>query len=132
MQKNFDFGVIEPSVKAAIQHVREETILFCLKSLNKKQCREDYRKLLELTLIFLGETPPCGILFRYPGAFHQSRFMSKATNSLKFFIFRKQYELLPREEKSLQDICIYLVHSYVVTWFRTTVAIKTLRMIFNF
>ena len=79
--KKFDFGIIDPSVKAAIEHIKEETVLFCIKSLKKKQCRENYTELLELTLIFLGKTPPCGILFQYPGAFHHARFMSKAINS---------------------------------------------------
>ncbi|KAF0769546.1 Uncharacterized protein FWK35_00005096, partial [Aphis craccivora] len=38
-----------------------------------------------LTVIFLGENPPNGIFFHYPGAFHHARWMSKAIYSLKIY-----------------------------------------------
>ncbi|KAF0705140.1 Uncharacterized protein FWK35_00032037, partial [Aphis craccivora] len=87
-------------------------------NLKKQQCRDDYKELLELTVIFLGENPPNGIFFHYPGALHHARWMSKAINSLKIYMFRKQFKLNIREENAFQDICIFLVTIYVEAWFR--------------
>ena len=43
-----------------------------------KQQRDDYRELLELTIIFLGGIPKNGISFRVPGAISHVRWMVKA------------------------------------------------------
>ena len=39
----------------------------------KKHPRDDYRELLELTMIFLGGIPKKGISFRIPGAVSHAR-----------------------------------------------------------
>lgn len=41
------------------------------------QTRDDYRELLELTIIFLGDNPPHCIQMMAPGAIHQARWMQK-------------------------------------------------------
>ena len=46
---------------------------FVLNQLSETQPRNNYRELLELTLIFLGITPPRGVKFMAPGAFNQTR-----------------------------------------------------------
>lgn len=52
----------------------EEVLAFVRSYLeNQQQTREDYRKFLELTSVFLGEIPPRGISFRIPGAMHHAR-----------------------------------------------------------
>jgi len=40
-----------------------------MESLKEHHQREDYRELLELTVIFLGGIPPRGIFFRVPEHF---------------------------------------------------------------
>ncbi|KAF0744220.1 Uncharacterized protein FWK35_00019537, partial [Aphis craccivora] len=47
--------------------------------------------LLELTIIFLGQTPPNGIFFKVPGPIHHARWMSKAIYSIKIFLFLRIY-----------------------------------------
>ena len=56
-----------------LKSMKANAILFASEALTKSFPREDYRELLELTLIFLGETPPRGVSFRSPGAFHHAR-----------------------------------------------------------
>lgn len=60
-------------------------------------CRHDYRELLELCLLFLGEQiPPSesrSVTFRRPGPMHHARWMSNAIYSLKMFLFRDQIHL---------------------------------------
>jgi len=55
--------------------------------------REDYRELLELSLIFLGEIPQRGVRFRAPGAFHHARWMAKLLYVLKLNLFKDQFRL---------------------------------------
>jgi len=46
--------------------VISDIINFVVDYLQIKQLREDYRELLELTIIFLGGVPPRGISLRVP------------------------------------------------------------------
>jgi hypothetical protein len=39
--------------------------------------RDDYKELLDLIIIFLGEVPPGGIKFKKPGAYHHARWMTE-------------------------------------------------------
>ena len=78
-----------------------------------------------MTIIFLGEKPPNGISFHYPGAYHHARWMSKAIYSLKIYMFRKQFKLNVREENAFRDINIFLVNVYVKAWFECPVAIES-------
>lgn len=61
----------------------------------QKSPRKDYTELLELSLIFLGETTFKNkpIKVRLPGALHRARFMSRGIYSLKIFAFRNQIKL---------------------------------------
>ena len=82
------------------------------------QPRDDYRELLDLTIIFLGGTPSKGISFRAPSGLHQARWMAKAIYALKIWMFRSQFKLTKRQEKALADICQFTVIIYVKAWFR--------------
>ena len=52
-----------------------------------KHPRDDYRELLELTIIFVGESLPGGVVFKRPGAFHHARWMSKCCTASRFGFF---------------------------------------------
>ncbi|KAL4103442.1 hypothetical protein QTP88_018819 [Uroleucon formosanum] len=100
-----------------------DTVLsFTLNCLKVQQCREDYRELLELTVIFLGGIPVRGISFRVPGAIHHARWMSKAIYSLKICLFSEQFKLNSKEKNIIYDICIFIVRIYVKYWFSSPVA----------
>ena len=83
---------------------------------NVKQPREDYRKFLELVIIFLGGTPPRGISFRGPEAFHHARWMAKAIYCLKMYLFRGEFTLTKEEKIGIRDICIFLAKLYLKVW----------------
>src|SRR6218665_1000466 len=51
------------------------SVHFAFRQFEMTHQREDYRELLELTLMFLRRVPPRGISFRKPGAIHRARFM---------------------------------------------------------
>ena len=80
-------------MRSRVTEWREEVIMFATDQLHQHQPRDDYKDLLELTIIFLGGQPPKGVRFRYPGAIHRARWMSRAIYTLKMVIFREQYPM---------------------------------------
>lgn len=64
--KNFHIGLEDTYIFQSIEDRKEELTTFCINQLQQYQPRDDYRELLELTIIFLGQTPPNGIFFKVP------------------------------------------------------------------
>ncbi|CAH1099105.1 unnamed protein product [Psylliodes chrysocephalus] len=52
--------------------------------------REDYKELLQLSLLYLGGWSQDEFSFRIPGDLHQARWMEKAIFALKIVLFAKQ------------------------------------------
>ena len=82
--------------------------------------REDYRELLELAILFLGKVPPRGVRFRMPGAFHHARWMAKLLYVLKLNLFRKQFQLTPRESHSCLEFGLFIALVYIRPWITCT------------
>ena len=78
--------------------------------------REDYRELLELTLLFLGETPPRGVHFRVLGAFHHARWMSKLLYILKLNLFKNQFHLTKHDSTACLEFALFVTLLYVRAW----------------
>lgn len=72
---------------------------------------------MELIVIFLGGDKEKNIRFRYPGAMHRARWMSKAIYSLKIWMFQNQFPMSPQEKKLVQDVCLFVVGVYKKYWF---------------
>src|SRR5688572_10081443 len=77
------------------KEIRDDVITFALQQqlLSTENHKDDYKELLELTVIFLGGIPPKGIKFRYPGAFHRARWMARAIDEIKMWLFRDQFPI---------------------------------------
>ena len=88
---------------------------FIMSTLQQGACmpREDYRELLEVTLIFLGQIPPQEIHFRVPGADYHARWMSKIIYVLKIYLFRSQFKLTKREITSFLEFSLFAALIYV-------------------
>jgi hypothetical protein len=95
----------------------KETITFLKAELEKDQARDDYRELVELTLVCLG-IQPYGkpYTFKYPGAYHRARWMAKILYSIKIYLFRRQFLLQKGPEMKLKKLCIFLCLVYVKGW----------------
>lgn len=78
--------------------------------------REDYRELMELTVIFLGGTcpPPRKFEFRKPGAYHHARFMHKEIYYLKMFLLSHRFNLYDVEQDQVRRMAVFIgvFHSY--------------------
>ncbi len=129
---NFKAGIDDHNVQSKLEDIKLELAEFCNNELRKNIARDDFKELLEISLIFLGMMPADKIKFRIPGPMHHARWMSKAIYSLKIFIFRNEFKLTAREEKSLQDICVFILKFYIKMWFQATSAVKAPNLDLNY
>jgi len=113
-QSQFESGVLHPDVRPLLDSVDKDWFQTTL--INRKGLRDDYRELLELTVIFLGQVPPRGVRFLAPGPMHHTRWMSKAIDALKVWMFRRQFKLTPREENELWQISVFICRLYAKAW----------------
>lgn len=112
--------------------VRHNIMNFLVEQLTLKQPRDDYRELLELSVIFLGGTPPRGVSFRIPGPVSHARWMAKAIYALKIYLFQNQFNITTREKDSIRRICIFIVRIYLRSWFLAPLCAKAPYLDFNF
>jgi hypothetical protein len=130
-QNAFSTAMNDETTAAVITPWRNNILDFALAQLETFQPRDDYRELLELTIIFLGGVPPAGVRFRYPGAIHRARWMARAIYSIKMWLFRGEYNLQLRSGSSrsacysdrvwehLKKVCLFVTSVYVKYWFQT-------------
>lgn len=120
--KTFRNGLlnIDPNLRQKIPRIES----FIKSLIEQDFTRDDYKELLELTLIFLDLVPHDKVKFKKPGAFHHARWMAKAIYSLKIYLFRDQFKLKPNEETGLLQVCQFIVFVYIEAWFTAPLAIK--------
>lgn len=106
-------------------HEIEALLKFYYAELTKKIIRDDYRELIELSVIFLNGDPDRKLKIRPPGAMHQARWMARAIYSLKICLLSSQSKLTSKDKTSLLDVCIFIVTRYVKPWLQCTIPIKT-------
>ena len=102
------------------EFLKTAALQYAMEVVNQDHQRDDYRELLELTIIYLGGVPPRGIRIMAPGAMHQARWMAKAIYGLKVFMFRSQFNLTAREIKALRLFNLFVTLVYTETWFRSS------------
>lgn len=102
----------------------EELLQFFSAELRNVIVRGDYRELVELSLIFLGGDDGRKRKIRPPGALHHARWMAKANYSLKMYLLRSQLNISNRDKQALEDVCLFIVTSYVKPWLRCNLAVK--------
>lgn len=93
--------------------MKDEIINFAKKKLTEYQPRDDYKELLQLSIVFLGGELENGVSFKMPAGLHRARWMAKCIYSLKILLFREQFRLTKHEEKSLLEIFIFTVLIYI-------------------
>lgn len=123
-QTKFKPGIKDAKINESLKNDLGEILDFVKSNLVEQQPREDYRELLELIMIFLGDIPPRGILFRVPGTIHHARWMAKAIYSLKMFLFRDEFKLTAKERSAFSDICLFIVSTYIQAWFCAPLAVE--------
>ena len=72
--------------------------------------REDYRELVELTLIYLGGQLPDGRVFKFriPGAFHHARFMAQSIYLLKIHLLSVLFSMSTEETRMVYRMANFI------------------------
>ncbi|ESN94365.1 hypothetical protein HELRODRAFT_164196 [Helobdella robusta] len=107
----------DESLNSKVEQHKEGIVSFCLTQLEQFQPRCDYRELLELSLILLGETPPRGVRVLQPGALHRARWMARLIYAFKLYMYRHQFLLTRVEEKGICRFIVFGICVYLRSWF---------------
>lgn len=102
----------------------KELLTFYNEELQKSIVRDDYRELIELSIIFLGGDSEKKIKIRPPGAMHQARWMARAIYCLKICLLQSQFKISAKDKRALQDICLFIAVVYVKSWLGCSLAVK--------
>lgn len=86
-KNNFSPIFNDSSALKDIANVSTNVISVGQKKLNQYQPRDDYKELLNLTIIFLGGVPEKRISFRASAELYRARWMVKAIYAFKIFLF---------------------------------------------
>lgn len=121
-KENFQPAATDEYVSRTLSPFCKDIMEFINKQLLQQQVRDDYRELLELSIIFIGEIPIGGVKFKAPGATHHARWMAKLLYALKIWMFRNQFRLTPHETRGLRDLAIFAVTTYLKAWFTAPLA----------
>lgn len=97
---------------------RDDLIASFHRLLEVQHPRDDYREMLELSIIVLGGQPKRGIRIARPGALHHARWMAKVIYSIKILLFRGQFTLTRAEVSGIKRVVVFLVSTYVTAWFK--------------
>ncbi|GBM89804.1 hypothetical protein AVEN_36962-1 [Araneus ventricosus] len=86
--------------------------------------RDEYRELIELSIVFLGGDAEKNLKIRPPGAMHQARWMALAIYSLKLSLFSSQLKINTQDKEVLLDVCLFILTIYVKPWLQFILAVK--------
>ena len=79
--------------------------------------------MVELALLFLNiPSSSAQFHFQHPGAYHMARWMAKVIYCFKIYAFRKQFKLTVKEERSLEEFCLFAALVYVESWISCPIA----------
>ncbi|XP_063385404.1 uncharacterized protein LOC134671472 [Cydia fagiglandana] len=126
--KNVNPSVFETCPDFVKKHVndavRSELLGFYWKELKKNTVRDDYRELIELSVIYLGGDSENKLKIKPPGAMHQARWMARAIYAIKMFFLKDQIKISAKDKRALQDVSLFIATSYVKPWLQCNMAVK--------
>jgi len=87
-EEKYESGIIEDTVDSKLNPQKYVLVKYINNQLATFQPRDDYKELLQLSLIFLEDGTVKDFKIRRPGTLHRARWMAKLIYSLKIFLFR--------------------------------------------
>ncbi|GBM45775.1 hypothetical protein AVEN_208093-1 [Araneus ventricosus] len=84
--------------------------------------KEDYKELLQLSLLYLGGWSKNDFSFRIAGALRLARWMAKAIYALKIVLFTKQLNIPHRELKGMKRVAHFVRLIYIRFWHEALVS----------
>ena len=102
----------------------DQLVMFYNGELQKKIVRDDYRELIELSIIFLGGDKEKKLKIRPTGAMHQARWMAQAIYSLKICLLQSHFKISMKEKQASRDGCLFIATVYLKPWLGCSLAVK--------
>jgi len=126
--KSIDRSKIEPhdfsQASDVIKELKRKSVFLVRRIVSTTHQRDDYKELLQLVLLFLGEATVEEFSLRSPGAFHHARWMAKGIYSLKLILTKNQLKMSSHELKALTDISLFVALVYIRGWSRACLSSK--------
>lgn len=108
-----------PRMKRLAAPWRDSVIAFCRLQLINQHPRDDYRELLELVVMFLGEVPPGGVHFRKAGAISRARWMARGIYVLKVWMLSEEIGGIDSQTlKHYEILALFIAQCYIKYWYR--------------
>ena len=125
----YESGMTDQTVALALEPVKSDIVNFIHCQLSTFQPRDDYKELLQLALLFLGEQGNTSQVQRInmPGAFHRARWMAKLIYCLKIFLFRSQFRLTTTELEGMREFNIFVIKVYLKAWYTSPIPLEAPR-----
>ena len=123
-QNNFQPASTDPSVEKLVASSRADMLTFAKENLEIRQPRDDYREFLELSVIFLGGIPVRGVHYQIPGAMHHARWMAKVIYAIKMWLFRREFKMTAKEERSIRELATFSVLIHLRAWITAPLAVE--------
>src|SRR6218665_2970575 len=118
VRSSYESGLDVDSIASALMPV----IRFIQHQLTAFHPRDDYRELLQLSLLFFGAEPNGDVHIQAPGACQRARWMAKLIYSLKIYLFRSQFRLTKHGLSSLGHFTTSVLKVYLKAWFTSPCA----------
>ncbi|KAF0301142.1 hypothetical protein FJT64_026491 [Amphibalanus amphitrite] len=107
-------GKIEGS--EMLSALKARTVPVITEALVQAQPRDDYKELLQLVLLFLGETTVDEIPLKRRGAHHHARWMAKGIYALKLFLLQRQFQMTSDELRGITSVSLFVALVYSRSW----------------
>jgi hypothetical protein len=112
----FESGTSDEQLASLLDPIKVKMLTFLKNQLLTFQPRDDYKELLHLAILFLGDAD-VSTTIHAPGAYHRARWMSKLIYCFKIYLFRSQFKLTSRELSGLQQFNLFIVSVYLQAWY---------------
>lgn len=113
----YESGLEDVNIRDLITPVRKNLLKFTEDQMNNFQPRDDYKELLQLISIFLGENTIKPVHINAPGAVHRARWMAKIIYCFKIYVLRNQFSLRAPELTALRQFNVFVIRVYIKNWY---------------
>ncbi|KAE8738428.1 hypothetical protein FOCC_FOCC016092 [Frankliniella occidentalis] len=114
----------DPACQDFLRERRDSILQYALQTLEKPHVRADYRQLLELVVIFMGENPhkPKTIRFSPPIAVSSARFMARIIYCLMIHMFALsgEFPIQGHVLANIRQLNLFFVSTYMTPWYTAT------------
>ena len=117
-----------PIIPESLSVKKQDLIVICKEAEAGTFARGDYKELVNLVLLYLGEGLESFHGFTRPGALHKARWMSKLLYGIKIVLLRRRISELPKgsvfssqQSEKLQRFILFTVFCYVPWWLTSPV-----------